>query len=324
MYKFWNEIPFFWGFAFMSGLAAIIGLRAWLLYKNLEREAVQEWAYQVSENMQDLRLTQNAFVRAYKKINEPRGWKLTALALATLTALSVPAFALIQFLLYKVWRDNLNEVSKMPQFKGRLEVISDPVLVWQFSIFMSVIVFWVLVVGWFVRQYYKSAPGLMRDELIFERSGFTPDTKLTVGPSPAHFDAGEFASDGKQGREILAEIFESALGLNKRTEENWQGHGHTCDIYSAGKDMQVCVHVEKGAEEFTKGTHPFFFAGEFARHDDKPFLYTIISLMPNAYAAFEKIRATGIVMDNISATKSSRHCDFTSGSMEIYIYDERW
>lgn len=328
MYKFWNEIPLFWGLVVLAGLAVLIGLRAWVLSKNLVRVAEQEWAYQVSENMQDLRLTEDAFVRAYTKINAPRGWKLTAMALATLMALSIPAFALIQFLLYKVWRDNLNEVSKMPQFRGRLEVLSDPVLVWQFSIFVSVIVFAVIVVGLFVRQYYKGAPGLMRDELIFERAGFTPQTKLTVGPNPAHFDAGKFFVGDKQGREVLAEIFEGALGLNRRTDTNWQGSGHACDVYSASTDMQstdmhINVHIENGSDEFTQATHPFFFAGEFARHDDKPFLFTIITLMPNAYAAFEKIRATGIEMDKVSATKTSRHCDFTSGSMEVYIYDER-
>ncbi len=329
MADFWNDIPFFWGFVVMVGLAALIGLRAWLLYKNLEREAEQEWDYQVSENMQDLRLNKAAFVRAYTKINAPRGWKLTALALTTLIALSIPAFALIQFLLYRVWRDNLNEVSKMPQFRGRLEVLSDPVLVWQFSIFMSVIAFGVIVVGLFVRQYYKGAPGLMRDALIFERGGFKPEAKLTVGPNPAHFSAHDFSTKDVPGRAALADIFENALGLNKRTEKNWQSSGHDCDIYSAGTDMQIYVHVENGADEcaqasFTEVSHPFFFAGEFARHDDKPFLYTLIFLAPNAYDSFEKIKVTGIEMDKASATKTSRHCDFTSGSMEVFIYDERW
>jgi len=324
MLKLLNEIPFFWGLVALAVLAAVIGLRAWVLSKNLAQEAEQEWDYQVSENMQDLRLNKEGFVRAYTKVHAPRGWKLTALAIATLVGLSVPAFALIQFILFKVWRDNLNEVSKMPQFKGRLEVISDPVLVWQFSIFMSVIIFWVLVVGWFIRQYYKGAPGLMRDALIFERAGFTPQAKLTVGPNPAHFDAREFNSGDQQGREVLAEIFTEALGLNKRTEPNWQGCGHDCDIYSSGTDMEICVHIEVNESEFTQDTHPFFFAGDFARHDDKPFLYTVISQAPNAYAAFEKTRATGIEMNKSSATKTSRHCDFTSSTLEVFIYDERW
>ncbi len=323
MGNFWQEIPFFWGLVSLAVLATLVGLRAWVLSKNLVRDAEQEWDYQVSENMQDLRLTKDAFVRAYTKVNEPRGWKLMAKMLAAFAVLSVPAFAVIQLLLYKVWRDNLNEVSKMPQFKGRLEVLSDPVLVWQFSIFLSVIIFWVLVVGWFVRQYYKGAPGLMRDALIFERAGFMPETKLTVGPNPAHFDAGAFTTSEAQGRDVLADIFANTLGLSKRTQQNWQGSGHMCDIYSAGGDMQINVHIKNDDGEFTQATHPFFFAGEFARHDDKPFLYTLIFLIPNAYTAFEKIKSTGIKMDKVSATNSSRHCDFTSGAMEVYIYDER-
>lgn len=319
MQKFGYDIPFFWALCITGLLALVFALRTLFLSKNLEQEARGDWAYQVSENMQDLRLTEDAFVRAYKKINAPRGWKFLSMALATVTVMSVPAFSFIQLILYKVWRDNLNEVSKMPQFRGRMAVLSDPVLVWQFSIFLAVIVFLVVVAALFVRQYYKGSPGLMRDALIFERAGFMPETRLTVGPNPAHLEA---ETDGLS-REIYKEIFETALGLTSRIDENWMGSGQICDVYSDGSDMQVCVHTETGKEEFSPEAHPFFFAGEFARHDDKPALYTIIALMPEAYTAFKKIEATGVTMGNIAATKTSRKCSFTCGSMEIFIYDER-
>jgi hypothetical protein len=319
MAKFGYNIPFLWILAGTGLLAIGFFLRMLFLSKNLEQEARSDWAYRVSENMQDLRLTEDAFVRAYIKINAPRGWKFLSMALATVTVISVPAFALIQMLLYKVWRDNLNEVSQMPQFRGRVAVLSDPVLVWQFSIFLAVIVFLVLVVALFVRQYYRGSPGLMRDELIFERAGFMPETKLTVGPNLAHLDAG---ADG-YSREIYKDIFEAALGLARRVEKNWRGSGHDCDIYSDGSEMQVCVHTKINADGYSAATHPFFFAGDFARHDDKPVLYTIITLVPDAHIAFEKIRATGIVMTDISATKTSRKCSFASGSMAVFIYDAR-
>jgi len=319
MAGFGYDIPFFWTLCITGLLAIAFALRMKLISKNLEQEAQNEWAYQVSENMQDLRLTEDAYVRAYTKINAPRGWKYLAAGFATVTLMAVPAFALIQMLLYKVWRDNLNEVSKMPQFRGRMAVLSDPVLVWQFSIFLAVIVFLVLVVGLFVRQYYKGSPGLMRDELIFERAGFMPETKLTVGPNPAHLEAGA----DELSREIYKEVFETALGLKRRVEKNWQDSGHVCDVYSDGSDMQICVHTQSEKTEFNATTHPFFFAGKFARHDDKPDLFTIITLTENAFAAFEKIAETGIAMENITGTKTSRKCSFTNNSMEVHIYDER-
>ena len=319
MVKFGYDIPFFWILCVTGLLAIAFALRMLFLSKNLEQEARGDWAYQVSENMQDLRLTEDAFVRAYKKISAPRGWKFLSMAFATVTVISVPAFALIQLLLYKVWRDNLNEVSQMPQFRGRMAVLSDPVLVWQFSIFLAVIVFLVLVVALFVRQYYKGSPGLMRDALIYERAGFMPKDRLTVGPNPAHLEEG---ADGLS-RKTYRNIFESALGLTRRVEKNWQGSGCSCDIYSDGSDMQICVHTKTVKGEFNLATHPFFFAGAFARHDDKPVLYTVITLLPNAYTAFEKIKATGILMGNITATKTSRKCSFTCGNLEIFIYDER-
>jgi len=319
MVKFGYDIPFFWILCVTGLLAIAFALRMLFLSNNLEQEARGDWAYQVSENMQDLRLSEDAFVRAYKKINAPRGWKFLSMAFATVTVISIPAFALIQLLLYKVWRDNLNEVSKMPQFRGRMGVLSDPVLVWQFSIFLAVIVFLVFIVALFVRQYYKGSPGLMRDELIFERAGFMPKSKLTIGPNPAHLDA---KGDG-YSRKIYKEIFETAMGLTRRIEKNWQGSGHSCDIYSDGSNMQICVHTQMGKNGYSTTTHPFFFAGEFARHDDKPDLFTIIALVPDAYNAFEKIEATGISMANISGSKTSRKCSFSSGSMDMFIYDER-
>ncbi len=319
MAGFGYDIPFFWALCVTGLLAVVFALRMAFLSKNLEQEARNEWAYQVSENMQDLRLTEDAYVRAYSKVNAPRGWKFLAMGFAAVTLISVPAFALIQMLLYKVWRDNLNEVSQMPQFRGRMAVLSDPVLVWQFSIFLAVIVFLVLVVGLFVRQYYKGSPGLMRDALIFERAGFMPETKLIVGANPAHLEA----DDEGCNREAYKEIFVTALGLTRRTEKDWQGSGHVCDIYSAGSDMQICVHSQSKKREFNEVTHPFFFAGEFARHDDKPNLFTIITLVQDAYAAFVEIEATGITMTNVVATKTSRKCSFTYDSMEIHIYDER-
>ena len=319
MTRFGYDFPFLWLLCGTGLLAIVFALRMLFLSKNLEQEARNEWAYQVSENMQDLRLTEDAFVRAYKKINVPRGWKFLSMTFATVTVISVPAFALIQLLLYKVWRDNLNEVSQMPQFRGRMAVLSDPVLVWQFSIFLAVIVFLVLVVGLFVRQYYKGSPGLMRDELIYERAGFMPETKLTIGPNPAHLET----DAGGLSRETYKDVFETALGLKRRVEKNWQGSGHVCDIYSDGSDMQICVHSQSGKNGFSADTHPFFFAGKFARHDDKPALYTIITLTADAYAAFAKIEAIGITMTNIAATKTSRKCSFVSDSMEVHIYDER-
>jgi len=329
MLKFGYDISFFWVLCVTGLLALISGLRMLFLSKTLEQEAHSDWAYQVSENMQDLRLTEEAFVRAYKKINAPRGWKFLSMAFATVTVMSVPAFALIQLLLYKVWRDNLNEVSKMPQFQGRMAVLSDPVLVWQFSIFLAVIVFLVLVVALFVRQYYKGSPGLMRDELAYERAGFKPDTKLVVGPNPAHYEADDF--DGTNSsvsageyRDDYNKLFCGALGLSKETVDNWNGTGHICDIYSDGSDMKIHVHTSANGKRLSKTTHPFFYLGKHARHDDKPRTHMIIVRSPNAFTALQMCKDTDISFPHSAGSETSRHCHIKNHEMDIYIYDERW
>ena len=75
MTGFGYDIPFFWALCITGLLAITFALRMYFISKGLEQEARNEWAYQVSENMQDLRLTEDAYVRAYMKINAPRDRK---------------------------------------------------------------------------------------------------------------------------------------------------------------------------------------------------------------------------------------------------------
>ncbi len=307
-----RDIPFFGGLVVVAILMAVFALRTWIQARKLEQEAQEEWAYRVSENMQDLRLTKDGFVRAYTKVHAPRGSKYIAMTLAAVLVLTIPAFALLQLAIHGIW-----------QISGQSRTFEPPFLVYQFFIFFGIIGLWIGLIGWFTKRYYRLAPGLMRDELIYERAGFIPTAKLTVGPNPVQLDVRAFGKNTAKARKVGQTIFADALGLGKQTDKNWHNSGHGCDVYSDGSEMAINIHFPAKGGEFDQESHPFFFAGKFARHDDKQTRYTIIVLSPDAYAAFEKIKATGIVMNKITGSKTSRMCSFSSANMDIFIYGER-
>ncbi len=308
MVKFITDIPFFWGLVIVSILTAIFALRTWLQTRRVAQDAQADWDYRVTENMQDLRLTKDAYVRAYTKANAPRAVKYITMTLAAVLVLTIPAFGVLQIAMHGIW-----------QISGQSRTFEPPFLVYQFAIFFGIIGLWIALIGWFTKRYYRDAPGLMRDELIYERAGFMPVVKLTVGPNPAHIDAKSFSDNSADGRKTGQIIFEDALGLTKKTDENWQDSGHICDIYSDGSNMKIQIHASTHADGFTKDAHPFFFTRDY----DKDIRYTIILLAPNAYEAFDKIRGTGIQMDKITGSKTSRMCSFSCGKMDMFIYDER-
>ena len=308
MAKFITDIPFFWGLVVVSILAAIFALRTWLQTRRVAQDAQADWDYRVSENMQDLRLTQDAYVRAYTKVHAPRAAKYITMTLTAVLVLTVPAFTLLQLAMHGIW-----------QISGQSRTFEPPFLVYQFAIFFGIIGLWIALIGLFTKRYYRDAPGLMRDELIYERAGFMPDAKLTVGPNPTHIDCLVFSENTVDGRKISQIIFANALGLTQKTDDNWQDSGQICDVYSDGSGMNVHIHASTSEEGFNKDTHPFFFTRDY----DKEIRYTIIVLSPDAYGVFDEIRGTGIQMDKITGSKTSRMCSFSCGKMDIFIYDER-
>lgn len=315
-----QEISFLWLLGLIALGAVFFAVRMRVLTRRTNTEAHADWDYQVAENMQDLRLTKEAYVRAYTKVNAPRKAKYTAMALGAVLIFAIPSFALIQSIVYGIW-----------YVSGQSRVFEPPFLVYQFLVFFATLVFWIFIMSRFIRHFYQGVPGIMRDELAYERAGFTPDAKLVVGPNPAHLNAyigyEEKTSSiewAAQGRETYRDIFENAFGLTRSVDENWQGGGHICDIYSDGSAMKIHVHLANGQDQFDPELYPFFYAGEHARHDDKPKMYTIIVRAKNAFTAFEMSKATNIEMSHSSGSDTSRQCNFKTKHMEVYIYDERW
>ncbi len=292
--------------ALMLLLAGIIGLFAWIGHKNTIKAAEKDWDYRVSENMQDLRLDKQGFVKAYVKTSTPRGLKYIAFILASLAILAIPVFALIELFLHYVWI-----------FSGKSRVFEPPFLVWQYSAFFLFIAIMAGIVWFFVREYHRRNPGLMRDAMIEARGDFWPEKKVTIGPNPIHLNADDY---GKEGFAALREIFETALGFDCHTDDNFAGSKHVCNIYKLD-DARVFVHLQSEGKKFDKHTHPFFFPSKFARPDDKPRYGEIIILKRNAYLAYKTIYETSIADNKYPIDRKRKFYQIKLPYLGLYIYE---
>lgn len=326
---YFQNPPFLWTLGALALLALIFGIRAFLAYRRLPGEAADDWDYQVSQNMQDLRLTKDAYIRAYKKVHAPRGVMYIASVCAGILVLTPVAFAFINTILMTLWNSSDEPVQENLRGGGIRENVESLTfepgnLVWGFFTFFGIIAIWVFIVAMAARHFYRNSPGLMRDELIAERAGFRPERPLTVGANPAHIVASSDGIDeGRPTRAQYAAVFEKALGLSRQIDKNYMGSGHVCDIYSDGSEMQIHVHSSGNPKkEFEKDTHPFLFKHDHAREDDKETIYSVIRHIEGAHDCFEQIDAVGLRMEDVTGNANSRMRSFRHDNFEIFIYNK--
>ncbi|NNC38278.1 MAG: hypothetical protein EX271_07785 [Acidimicrobiales bacterium] len=319
---YFQSPPFVWTIVAMAVLAAIFWLRTFLAYRRLPHEAAEDWDYQVSQNMHDLRLTKDAYVRAYKKVHAPRSQLYIASVFTAIFVLTPVAFAFINSILMTLWNSSDEPVQESVRGGGIRENIESLTfepgnMVWGFFTFFGIIAIWALIAALAARHYYRNAPGLMRDELIEERGAFKPTDELTVGANPAHVKA------HSDSRSTYMELFETALGLSKKTIKDFAGSGFICDQYTDGSGMKIYVHVhiEEG-EQFPEDTHPFFVKHKHAREDDKEQVFTIISLQEDLLASYEKIENIAVNRNNEVGKTSRRMRGFRHANLEFFIYQK--
>ena len=304
MTVFFNGISFVWVLAALAVFVAILGLRAWLGYRGLDAEAETDWDYRVSNNMQDLRLNKDGFVRAYRKVNAPRLPLYLAGGAALILALTPLVFGLINVMLWGVWK-----------FSDESRVFEPGYLVWEFSIFFGLIAAWALIGAGVARRYHAKAPALMRDEMMAERENFAPAEKLVVGPNPLHID-------GSMAVGTYQKMFEGALGLTRTQDKNWNGTGHICEIYSDGSGMGIWVHSLGAEEVFNENSHPFFFGQKHAREEEEVLRSTIIMSLENAHKAIEEIKTLDLTLEKITGNQHSKMRSFTHENLDVFLYEK--
>jgi len=150
-------ISFWWAIALLALIGVVYGIRAYIGYKAVARDAEEDYNYKHPQGMIDKRLSKDGYIRAYKRFHNPRGSVYVASGIATILILTGPAMAVLEFVLEQIW-----------QLSGRPRSIEPGFLVWQFIIFFSVIGFWVFIASKTARRYHRYAPVTFRDELLKE------------------------------------------------------------------------------------------------------------------------------------------------------------
>lgn len=157
MQKF-EGISFVWALIMVGALATIYGLRAFIGYRNVARDAEDDYTYKLSQNMVDPRLSKDGYIRAYKRFHNPRGLAFIAGGLGAILALTAPALLLIQIALHQLWK-----------WTDESRVFEPGFLVWQFSIFFSLIGIWAGIAYITARIFHKNTPLTLRDEMMKEK-----------------------------------------------------------------------------------------------------------------------------------------------------------
>ena len=163
MQKF-DGISFLWAVALLAVIGFLYGLRAFMGYRNVSQDAVEDYDYKQERGMLDGRVSREGHIQVYKRLHNPRSPAYIAMTILAILVLTWPIMAILSFLLELLY-----------QATGRNRVFEPGFLVWQFSIFFAIILSWTGIAYVMARRYHRRAPGTPKYEMdqqaLFERTG---------------------------------------------------------------------------------------------------------------------------------------------------------
>ena len=164
MQKF-DGISFLWAVGLLAIIALCYGLRAFIGYRNVARDAEEDYAYKQERSMLNGELSKEGYIRVFKRLHSPRSSAYIASGLLAILFLTWPVMGILSFILEQLY-----------QLTGRNRVFEPGFLVWQFCIFFGVIFAWTSIAYTIARRYHKLAPGTpsyeMEQQILEEQTGF--------------------------------------------------------------------------------------------------------------------------------------------------------
>lgn len=146
-----------WAMGLILLLSVIYGVRAYFGYKTVESDARDDFIYKKSQNMISPHLSEEGYIRAYKRFHNPRSQAHIAFATALMAILTLPAMGLLNGLTILFW-----------QWGGRDEAFTPGFLVHALLMFFLTIGFWALIAYLTARHYHKNTPLSFVDEMQHE------------------------------------------------------------------------------------------------------------------------------------------------------------
>ena len=152
-------ISFNWfilGFVLIGFFYAV---RAGLGYYNVARDAKADYDYKLPQGMVDTRLSEDGYIRVFKRVHNPRSAAYIAggiFAIFAITPITMVIFEHVYNLIYNL--------------SGQSRVIEPGFLVWQFFIFFFLIANCAAIAYFIARHYHRHTPGTFLAEIEKEVS----------------------------------------------------------------------------------------------------------------------------------------------------------
>lgn len=163
MQKF-EGISFLWAIALLLLIGLFYGVRAFMGFRNVAKEAVEDYTYKKERGMLDPQLSEQGYIRVYKQLHNPRRPAYIAAAIFMILVFTWPIMAVLSVLLEQFY-----------QLTGRNRVFEPGFLVWQFSIFFGMIFSWTGIAYFMARRYHMRAPGTLayetEQQILEEQTG---------------------------------------------------------------------------------------------------------------------------------------------------------
>jgi len=153
-----SGLSFHWALLIIGVIVVFYGLRAVIGYRNVARDAQDDFDYKSQHKMLPKGLSQASYIRAYKRFHNPRAPLYVALIMLAIIVLTPVAMILIQFLLEQLY-----------QATGRSRVFEPGFLVWQFFIYFLLLLSWASIAYFGARRFYRRAPGTLSEEFEKEK-----------------------------------------------------------------------------------------------------------------------------------------------------------
>lgn len=146
--KNFDGISFLWAVALLCIIGGFYAVQAYLGFRNVERDAENDYDYKQERSMLDGRLSRESYIKLFKRLHSPRRPAYIAATIFLIIVLTWPIMALLSVLLEQLY-----------QFTGQNRVFEPGFLVWQFMIFFGMIFSWVGIAYFMARRYHLHAPG---------------------------------------------------------------------------------------------------------------------------------------------------------------------
>lgn len=146
-----------WVMGMIFVISLIYAVRAYFGYKTVAADAVSDYHYKKENGMVRPTLSEDGYVRAYKRFHNPRGHLHIAVATGIMAIFTIPAMGVLNGITILMW-----------EMGGRDEAFTPGFLVHALLMMFLTIAFWALIAYVTARHYHKHSAVNFDDEMARE------------------------------------------------------------------------------------------------------------------------------------------------------------